>query len=570
MAFRIRQIDVTATGREIVRERLVEQPRLTIGRAAENDLHLPDLALDPVHAELLDAGAGQIEVKALGPLPFTLDGASTRATTLSARDGGELVFGGTRITLSEEDGVPVLTLRAVVGLEHTDQAAGFSVASLLPGRRRMGWIAALLILGFLLALPIASHMLRGPSPSGNVIGDGTWSPGKLSLGHHKLEGQCETCHIKGFVAVRDETCRFCHKDTHDHAAPNKLATARGSVPLGRSMLNQVSALFNRPGPGACSDCHVEHEGAGKMPSAKQVFCADCHAGLKETLGATTLGNAGDFGTLHPEFKVSFVSNADVRSRSRLSLAMHPREDNGLTFPHRLHLDAMGGAARMAFSLGGGSGYGKALTCANCHHASDDGVRFKPIEMERDCGACHSLAYDKIGGTVRTLHHGDVAQALADLSTYRGAVPLTRRQRPGAFADGGIYHAQFSAPPVPMTAFAKNGVCGTCHTAEMRGGRLAVRRVTLPTRFMDHGWFDHRAHRQSKCSDCHAASGSSSASDLLLPGIKTCRTCHAGEDSGAGSGGGKKFASGCAMCHSYHPIDAIPRPRYMAFDERKGG
>ncbi len=564
--FRIRQIDVTATGREIVRERLVEQPRLTIGRAAENDLHLPDLALDPIHAEVVDAGAGRIAIKALSPLAFTLDGEGTRAASLSARDGGELGFGGTRITLSEEDGVPVLTLRAVVGLEHTDQAAGFSVASLLPGRRRMGWIAALLILGFLLALPIATHMLRGPPPGASVIGDDLWSPGKLSLGHHKLEGKCETCHVKGFVAVRGETCRSCHKETHDHAAPNLLADARGQVPLGRAMLNRVSAAFNRPGPGACSDCHVQHEGPDKTPPVRQAFCADCHKGLTDNLPATTLGNAGDFGTLHPQFKASVVTNADARSRNRLSLDAHPREDNGLTFPHRLHLSPLGGAARMAVSLGGGSGYGKALTCANCHRASDDGVRFKPIEMERDCGACHSLAYDKIGSTVRTLHHGDVAQALADLSTYRGAMPLTRRQRPGAFSDGGIYHASFSAPPVPMTAFAKNGVCGTCHTAEMRGGRLAVRRVTLPGRFMGHGWFDHRAHRQSKCSDCHAASGSSVSSDLLLPGIKTCRTCHAGEDVSDR----KMVPSGCALCHSYHPADAPLQRNAKTRIVREGG
>ncbi|MEO7247210.1 MAG: cytochrome C, partial [Novosphingobium sp.] len=188
------------------------------------------------------------------------------------------------------------------------------------------------------------------------------------------------------------------------------------------------------------------------------------------------------------------------------------------------------------------------------------------EMERDCGACHSLAYDRIGGTVRTLHHGDVAQALADLSTYRGAVPITSRQRPGAFGDGGIYHARFSAAPVPTAAFSRNGVCGTCHSAEMRDGRLAVRRVTLQSRYMDHAWFDHRTHRQSPCSECHAAAQSSSSSDLLLPGIKTCRTCHAGGESAEA----KKIPSGCADCHSYHPVAAIPRREDKVVDERKEG
>ena len=46
MSFRVRQIDTTATGREIVRERVVEGTRLAIGRSAENDIAVPDLAVE--------------------------------------------------------------------------------------------------------------------------------------------------------------------------------------------------------------------------------------------------------------------------------------------------------------------------------------------------------------------------------------------------------------------------------------------------------------------------------------------------------------------------------------------
>jgi hypothetical protein len=549
MTFRIRQIDQTSAGREIVRERAVDKPHLSIGRAAENDIHLGDLALDPHHAEITLSGEGRIAIKALGTLGFTLDGASRHAAEIICREGCELRFGGHRVTVSEEQNVPVLTVSKLADAQdHVDDARAFSIASVLPGRRRTGWIAALLILGLFLVLPIATHMLRGPSPGGKVIGDSSWSPGKLSRGHHRLESRCEACHVQGFVAVRDETCRSCHQQVHNHASTASLAAARGSPTLGRAFLQGVSSLFNRPGSGACTDCHVEHEGAHDMPPPKQAFCADCHAALKDHLPASRLGNAADFGTLHPEFAPLVVTNAETRQTSRVPLDQHPREDNGLTFPHRLHLNPLGGAARMAVSLGNAAGYGRPLNCANCHHSSEDGARFKPIEMERDCGACHSLAYDKLGGTVRTLRHGDVAQALADLSTWREAVPLTGRQRPGAFASGGVYHANFTAPvPVPLQAFSRDGLCGSCHTAEMRGGRLSVRPVTLKQRFMDHGWFDHRAHRQTRCLTCHAADKSNSSSDLLLPRIATCRTCHAGEGSTAKN----KVPSTCADCHSYH-------------------
>ena len=568
MAFRIRQIDTTADGREIVRERTIDKPSLTLGRAAENDLHLPDLGLDPQHATIANNGDGRIAVDSSGTLGFTQDGAMRQNAVIACRNGGELGFGSYRITVSLDETTPVLTLRELAdSADHGDDAAGFTLASVLPGRRRMGWIAVLLILGLFLALPIASHMLRGSSPGDKVIGDANWSTGKLSRAHHQLEGKCETCHVQGFVAVNDQTCRTCHKDSHDHADANRLALARGHPGLGAAALDKVSALFNRPGPGACIDCHIEHDGPAAMAAPQQKFCADCHAGLKQQLPDTRLGNAADFGTAHPQFAPRIVTNADSRTLRRVSLDTKPREDSGLTFPHKLHLDTMGGAARMAVSLGTPAGYGKPLTCANCHRPGENGVRFKPIEMERDCAACHSLAYDRIGGTVRKLHHGDVAQTLADLSTYSGAVPLTGRQKPGVFGPGGPYQAQFaSAPPVSMAAFGKQGVCGTCHTAEMRGGKLAVRPVTLPQRYMDHGWFSHAAHRQSKCSDCHAAGQSTSAADLLLPDLASCRTCHLGEDSKAKD----RVPSTCALCHSYHPPDALTRQRGRAEINRQGG
>ncbi|MEA3032414.1 MAG: hypothetical protein QOH86_430, partial [Sphingomonadales bacterium] len=67
----------------------------------------------------------------------------------------------------------------------------------------------------------------------------------------------------------------------------------------------------------------------------------------------------------------------------------------------------------------------------------------------------------------------------------------------------------------------------------------------------HGWFDHRSHASQSCAGCHAASRSSAASDLLLPDLATCRTCHGGERTS------KPVASTCAMCHDYHRDAGAP-------------
>ncbi len=553
MTFRLRQIDFTADGRRIVRDKDIAQSALTIGRAAENDIHLPDLAVEPQHARIDAKGDGRVMVEAVGTLGFTLDGKTVRSATVDCNTGGELAFGGFRITLSRDaDGVLLVEVcKSAATTGHADpieDKQGFSLTRVMPGKRPMAWLLLALILGLFLAWPIASHLSHTPGPKSHVTGDAAWNPGKLSLAHHGLTDQCEACHVRPFESVRNETCIGCHKDIHDHARPDRLAAALGAPGAGEDLLRTVAHAFGKPGPGACVDCHMEHQGAKQMEPPRQQFCADCHAALKHRLPDTRLGNAGDFGTLHPQLTAMVVTNPDSRTRSRVSLDDNPRENNGLTFSHKAHLDPLGGVARMAMSLGTANGYGRALGCRNCHRPAEDGVRFQKVAMERDCEACHSLVYDRVGGTFRKLHHGDVAQLTADLAAAAPRRPVvTGRHRPGAYAAGGLYHSNFApAPAIVQRAFAKDGVCGECHTAETRGGKLAVRPVTLVSRFMVGGWFDHASHKQTSCTVCHAADQSRSSSDLLLPGIKQCRDCHLGENSSK-----PKVPSGCAMCHAYH-------------------
>ena len=554
MIFRLRTIETTAQGREIVRDRDVTGGPITIGRSADNTLHLPDLSLDPYHAAITGTDPGRFEVEALGTLGFTLDGRTVRDAVVNPAVGGELRFGSYRIGISQDaDGAVLLTVGQVAESAAANERTAFSLAGRLPGKRPLAWLLALgLLLGFL-ALPIYSVLTRAPQQP--VKGDAAWSSGPLSEAHHQLEGKCEACHVKPFEAVRDGACLACHKDVHDHALPARLAHARGPDSAGDALLWRIAHMFGKPGPGACSDCHTEHEGAGKMPAPAQAFCADCHGSLKDRLPDTQLGNASDFGRQHPQFRPAIAQTLGSDKLSRVSLAEHPREASGLTFPHDLHLGQRGGVAQMAMRTGKVG----ALGCADCHHPTADGVGFLPINMERDCESCHSLAYDKVGGTFRKLRHGDVAQMVADLSVApRRAAPIVNgRQRPGAYANGGAYYARFAAPVTRVGAVAqalsRNGICGECHTPSAAGGRFGVVPVTQVSRYFGHGWFTHAAHKQEKCAACHAADRSNSASDLLLPDLKSCRSCHAGEDAPRG-----KVPSNCAMCHDYHLTQQAPR------------
>lgn len=557
MTFRLRTIGLTATGREIVRERELEDAEITLGRAAENDVSLPDLAVEARHARITDRGEGQLLVEAVSGLAFTRDGSDTKREEIDARGGAELGFGTFRVTISREAGDVLLTVRQVEDAASKsgdlEQKRGFSLGGVLPGKRTMAWILAGVILLAFLAVPIFSHLTRDVAARQHVIGDASWSTGKLSLAHHGLEDECEACHVRAFEAVRDETCLSCHEDIHDHGDPARLALARGEGSWGDRIQWKVAHTFGKEGPGACSDCHTEHEGPTKLTAPSQQFCADCHGTLDQRLTDTALGNASDFGRAHPQFEPAVITNALAAKPVRISLAANPREDNGLKFPHKLHLDSRGGVARMAANIGAEQGYGSGgLECKDCHTPTEDGIRFKPIVMEDACESCHSLTYDQVGGIFRKLTHGDVDQVIADLSAADTQRPLAQpRRRPGDYAQGRPYYFNFSAPVWRglqfRSALSPDGVCGECHRPMIQtNGRPGVVPVTLPQRFMHHGWFDHEAHKQEECTSCHLAEQSTTSADLLLPGIKTCRECHLGEDAVKA-----EVPSSCAMCHGYH-------------------
>jgi transcription elongation factor Elf1 len=73
-------------------------------------------------------------------------------------------------------------------------------------------------------------------------------------------------------------------------------------------------------------------------------------------------------------------------------------------------------------------------------------------------------------------------------------------------------------------------------------QIAPARITI--RWMPHAKFDHDAHRGFTCVSCHEkALASTESSDVLLPGIATCQTCHAP--------GPDHAESRCFECHTYH-------------------
>ena len=243
------------------------------------------------------------------------------------------------------------------------------------------------------------------------------------------------------------------------------------------------------------------------------------------------------------------------------------------FPHAIHLSKTNGIARMAQTMAAQNGFGAALACKDCHTPSADGTRFKPVEMEQDCQMCHSLGFDNIGGTVRTLRHGEPAMVAADLRAYYRTTTPQRpinlggmvRRRPGNYAmeqTAQDYAIGVSGWPgrgegAVRSVFTKGGACYDCHVITPTPAGWNVRKVVQPARYMMKGWFDHNAHKTETCQSCHGAEKSNLATDVLLPDLKSCRTCHVGEGGESLIAVKKPVESSCAMCHEYHVDGGMP-------------
>jgi hypothetical protein len=591
MAFLLRYKSRSADGREIVRTAEIDEDLIRIGRDPNCDIRLNDLAVALHHATMELVSGNRLGVSAETGMTIEIDGDTTGFGQLNLHSGGDIRVGPFLLrilpTPAGSDDVSIDIERADddSASEKTD-VGRFALASVMPGKRPMAWTFVILILALFLAWPIWSFYQNRSESARYAQGfhaDRMWLSGSLSQGHAALRDNCQACHVQPFVSVRDASCKSCHTAIHDHADLRRLQRATPNLSGFRRFQQSFAAFFGQDA-GRCVDCHTEHEGPQEIPPTPQRFCADCHTDLRSRLPDTRLASASDFETGHPEFQPAVLIdwNGEQPRMQRVALGPNIREHSNLKFPHALHLDPGGGVAQMGRRLSARYGFGNSLQCADCHVPTPDGVRFQPVDMEGDCGMCHSLAFDQLGGTIRTLRHGSPAQVIGDLrALYRAGGPerppelgAGARSRPGDVAQ--IRAAvQFARARASLGArsdqairavFSAGGACFDCHeVVQPPPGTLdyRIRPVAFPTRYMLHGWFDHRAHQivqrpgqpraegSAACASCHVAQRSNLASDLLLPNLASCQICHGGETTR------RPVASTCAMCHDFHMDGGTP-------------
>lgn len=528
------------------KETACEGNRLTLGRATQQMLQLPGLMVALEHAELQLAGTDhyRLSSKALTGVEFE---GSTGVRETIVTTGSEFILGGHQLRL--EPPPPGVDLLISVILASTGQAVSRAPARLdldsggLSKRRpALALVATLLVLGLL--IPLVLIALGRPAMLSSILPtDMAWSSGPVTSGHAHIGGQCQTCHAAPFGAIKDSSCTSCHTDIKHHSDHPGISELPGFK--GRR----------------CADCHQEHRGEAALISQNPALCTGCHAKPEKLVGFDAMPPVTDFRRQHPAFRytVSTLSadgSALKDTRVQAGADGKLQDISGSLFPHDSHVAAAG--------IKGPNGNEK-LVCTSCHVADSAKAGFRDIDFQKHCQRCHEL---KLVTPERTLElpHGQndasrflvemfyvpsVRQQAATAAASEAAAPdadSTRRR----IGDGDAANPKpASTAPDSRTLVSEvfeYQVCGKCHLIDNTGEHPKVIPPKLRHTWMPSARFSHSPHSAVPCADCHQVDKSHTGTDLNLPGIDTCRKCHAGTHDTDG------VKSTCVSCHNMHRAD----------------
>jgi len=530
----ITTVKQSVKGGEIRKPRSLDCIELSIGRGADQILHVPDMQAALEHARIRPAGKKKFRLQALTPAGILHN--DRRVQRALVKPGDELQIAGTRIVLLAPDAAHDLAADIHLPDDAATATGAPPARSVLRGkltRRRLSWLLFLLVLLIGMGLPLLGFYvpeLRATLRDSPVPDDSLWLAGPLSSAHQYFGSDCNVCHQQAFRPASDETCKTCHTDAHPHAR----ITDQSQPELAAE---------------DCESCHREHNGDIGIIPRNQSLCSDCHQESMGHSGQTdTLAAVSDFGVDHPQFKASLIrfDATGVAETERVALdAEGLREESMLTFPHDAHLDPAGIEAPDGEVV---------MECIDCHRTDAGGRLMAPINFENHCGACHQLNFDP-SHPDRMVPHGKPAEVVDVLTEFYSELGLR-----GAGREVEIDPLESSDPAQVLMwarrqalrtgdALFQDRACGECHQVSRQDSENRVSWEVEPARvagiWFPKAQFDHASHTAMKCLDCHAALDSDSSEDVLLPGIETCRECHAGEQSE------NRLASACISCHRFH-------------------
>lgn len=382
-----------------------------------------------------------------------------------------------------------------------------------------------------------------------------YSNGRMSGAHAVLEQQCAACHVRktGEFSSKatDRACLACHDGPAHHE-------------------NEVAADVP-----ACATCHAEHRGRINLNTASNESCAECHGNLK--MAGPVRVYAAHIRSLedgHPEFA---------------ALRHSARDPGSIGLNHAIHMKPI---------RQGPNGPIVQLECSDCHRPAgvnapwlyEDRVYVAaatsyshetksvlprdvlwgskpltgretmiPVKFATACAGCHLLTFDKRFDEGVPHDKPEVVQAFLVkkfqeyIAAHPGDVRMVRNPKRDLTGKPIPPEVRLLTPAQWVTERTADAeellwrkTCKQCHALSFGEGTSlpTIAPAGLRERWLPHARFDHDAHRGFSCVGCHAkALTSMETSDVLVPGIANCKTCHAP--------GPEHAESRCFECHTYH-------------------
>ena len=395
-----------------------------------------------------------------------------------------------------------------------------------------------------------------------------YSSGRMSAAHAVLEKECATCHLQkaGVFSAKaaDSACLACHDGPIHHAT-------------------QVKTL-------ECATCHTEHRGRVNITAASNQTCAECHGNLTANGGpahyATRIRSLDDG---HPQFAALREGVRDpgtIKLNHAIHMKLIRRGPNGPIVQLECGDCHRPGAVSAQWT------YGDTKYMAASHSYSDQeevrplpsgtlGSRtpmtsrelMAPVKFATACASCHLLTFDKrfddgVPHDKPEVVHAFLVKRFQDyIAAHPSEVRVVRDPKRDLTGKPIPPEVRILTPAQWVSERNADAeellwrkTCKQCHALTSATGtslpqvqessaapvsklpQVAAANVTA--RWMPHAKFDHDAHRGFTCVSCHEkALKSTETSDVLLPGIATCQTCHAP--------GPDHAESRCSECHTYH-------------------
>lgn len=542
-----------SSGDLAVRDEWLDCDAVLIGRGTACDIHLTDPRILLEHARVT-VRSGDVYVETVGEGSMSVNGNMADMAKVSELD--VLQIGPFQVIIEPNKDDSDLTISVELinplgdELENLKKRANIGIKSIGLSKRKWSWVAAVGVLAAALLLPMIISWLvpeavvdvqQAETYDAGFTPTAFWTSGGISAAHKFFGESCEVCHEKPFVPVQDTACIACHQSIEHHTDPVHFPTASFE-------------------DSKCQSCHKEHQGNQTVARNDQDFCIDCHADLVSQEPSTTLRNVQDFGTDHPEFLPNVVVDASLHLMSReksMSDPVPPTENSGLTFPHADHLRKSGVRHPVDGII--------ELGCRTCHVPDEGNVSMLPIDFDRHCHQCHTLTFDtQLPG--RELVHGQSEELFMQVSDIYNAAalrggyvepdaPVVVRRLPGTpleEADRAAARnwAEEKTTEILYGRFGK-GQCEECHRIVDNPVThiWAVEPVYIAEKWFPKASFDHGSHSDVGCRACHAVETSELASDVLMPAIEVCQSCHGGEVVS------NRVPSTCVTCHDFH-IDGM--------------